>query len=111
MKETKLIEFLKFMETKFIENFGNDKDVPVFSEVCELFFKKEEPTMVRTAKKVVGHLNKKYGYNGFKPLEIGTPVYEEVDRYYFELYPETGNKPPIKLRFYKETLKKHINFN
>ena len=31
--------------------------------------------------KMIGTLNKRQGFNGFKPIEVGTPVFEKADRY------------------------------
>lgn len=33
---------------------------------------------------IVGYLNRKMGYGGFYPMEIGTPIYMQDGRYYIE---------------------------
>jgi len=58
---------------------------------------------------LVGYLNRKFGYNGFKPIEIGTLVYLYKDRYYFNMEPINGDKIVIQ-KFYKETLCPYIDF-
>ena len=63
---------------------------------------KDEPILI-------GYLNKEFGYNGFKPIEIGTAVYRFKDVYYFEMSP-LNSDIKTKVNFYKETLKPCINF-
>jgi hypothetical protein len=58
---------------------------------------------------LVGHLNKAFGFNGFKLADIGTKVYIYRDRYYFELEPINDGKH-IKQFFTKETLTPCIKF-
>jgi hypothetical protein len=70
----------------------------------EVSFKEKEIEEV-----LVGHLNKKFGYNGFKPIEIGTEVFEKNDTYYFKMKPLKGNNIVIQ-KFYRETLKPCIDF-
>ena len=33
---------------------------------------------------IIGYLNRKMGYGGFYPMEIGTPIYQHDGRYYIE---------------------------
>ncbi len=58
---------------------------------------------------LIGKLNKIFGYNGFKQIEIGTDVFSFKDRYYFEMIPLNGGKTVIQ-KFYKETLYSCIDF-
>jgi hypothetical protein len=58
---------------------------------------------------LIGKLNKIFGYNGFKQIEIGTDVFSFKDRYYFEMIPLNDGKPIIQ-KFYKETLAPCIDF-
>lgn len=58
---------------------------------------------------LVGHLNKAFGYNNCKPIEVGTPVYSFKDRYQFEVIPLNGTVSLVS-KFYKDDLKKCINF-
>ena len=59
---------------------------------------------------IIGKLNKNFGYNGFKLIEVGTDVYEFNNSYYFEMTKEIDNVK-VKQIFNKETLKKCINYN
>jgi hypothetical protein len=76
--------------------------------VLQLFNIKTEPT--EEEPKLVGYLNRSYGYNGFLQIEKGSPVYEFKDRYYFEMTPTNEGKVQIQ-KFYKDTLKPHIDFS
>ncbi|MDY0270139.1 hypothetical protein [Trichloromonas sp.] len=58
---------------------------------------------------LIGYLNRNFGYNGFKPIEIGTPVYLHKDRYYFNMEPINGGQSVIQ-KFYKDTLHNYIDF-
>jgi len=40
---------------------------------------------VKEKGKLIGHLNKDFLYIGFKPIRIGSEVFELHDRYYFEM--------------------------
>jgi len=57
---------------------------------------------------LVGYLNTQFGYNGFKKIPIGAPVYLLNDRYYFEMFTPSGERHIQK--FHKETLHPCINF-
>ena len=57
---------------------------------------------------LVGHLNKVFGYNEFKKLEIGTEVFLQNNLLYFEMIPESGSKT-VKQKFTIETLTPCIN--
>lgn len=59
--------------------------------------------------KHVGYLNKQQGINGYKKAEIGTPVFETNDRYFFMLESLDG-KTNLEMTYYKETLKPVIDF-
>lgn len=58
---------------------------------------------------LVGHLNKLFGYNGYKPIEIGTEVFQFQDKYFFYMFPLNDDRQ-VPCRFYKETLTPCINF-
>ena len=64
--------------------------------------KEEDPILV-------GYLNKKFGYNGFEPIPIGTPVYLLKDRYFFEMK-MLNSEEKTRQRFYKESLHPCIDF-
>ena len=71
----------------------------------------EEETKIEEIKGpiLVGSLNRRYGYNHYKPIEIGTPVYELNDKYFFEMeLIKTGEIQ--RQSFYKESLKGDIDF-
>lgn len=58
---------------------------------------------------IIGHLNRELGFNGFKTMEIGTPVYENGGIYY--LWQEAnGGLYCEMVRYYKDNLKTSINF-
>jgi hypothetical protein len=63
-----------------------------------------EPTPV-----LVGHLNKRFGWNGAKFAEIGTEVFEHKGMYQFTVYSEQNGSPIVRT-FYKDTLKPCINY-
>lgn len=70
---------------------------------------------------MVGTLTKRQGINGFKPAEIGHPVFEYKDRYIIYVESETPlvtkehGKPmtiehyTVAISYYKETLEPHID--
>lgn len=58
----------------------------------------------------VGTLNKKQGLNGFKPAEIGHPVFEFRDRYIIYLESNDGSIT-VSVPYFKETLRGSININ
>jgi hypothetical protein len=59
--------------------------------------------------KIIGTLNIDYGYNGFKPILKGTPVYKlDNERCYFEM--ETFKGEIHRQIFKTASLSKHINF-
>ena len=57
---------------------------------------------------IVGQLNKTFGYNGCKLVEIGTDVFESKDKYFF--YVEQLNGQKYKNIFNKITLQPVIDF-
>lgn len=59
--------------------------------------------------KFIGTLNKKWGLNGFKPAEPGTPVFELSGKYFFTLESLDG-KRSVEVPFTKETLHPAIDF-
>jgi hypothetical protein len=58
---------------------------------------------------LIGHLNRVFGYNGFKKNEIGTNVFSFKNAYYFEITPLNGGTVAIQ-NFNKETLAHCIDF-
>jgi len=63
-----------------------------------------------TADKVIGHLNRKYGFNHYTPNEIGAEVYEDARGYYL-LHSPIGKDQNVPVYFYKDSaFKTHINF-
>ena len=70
---------------------------------------------------LVGHLNRKIGFNGYKTCKsgkayfmlstLGEPVYEFKDIYFIDCEPVEGSKSlPYRATFYKQTLKSSIDF-
>lgn len=97
---------------KILEKFNvvADSDYEVISqEIVNIKQPKEELIPVEETPILIGHLNKIFGYNGFKELGIGTEVFEFKDRYFFEMIPLNGNVPVVQ-KFYKKTLSPCINF-
>lgn len=58
--------------------------------------------------KAIGNLKIKYGLNGFKPAEIGTPVFEFQGKYLIYLESISGDRS-VEVPFNKETLANNIN--
>jgi hypothetical protein len=58
---------------------------------------------------MVGSLSSPQGIVGFKPAEIGHPVFEFKDRYILYLERNDG-KMTVEVPYYKETLKPVIKF-
>ena len=58
---------------------------------------------------LVGHLNRAFGYNGYKPIPAGESVYLFEDRYFFNAYLNNSDVP-VKHKFLKGELKPYINF-
>lgn len=79
------------------------------SQILNIFGTKESVSKPIEEPVLVGELNKVFGYNGFKKLLVGTPVYSFKDRYYFEMIPINGGVP-VRQKFYKETLSPCIKF-
>ena len=92
--DTAMITLLEF--TDYILELTND---------IHLEEEKGKPAPV-----LVGTLNKRFGYNGYKFAEIGTEVYEFEDRYFFMIEPEKEGLKAEQKRFYKDTLQPCINF-
>jgi len=82
----------------------NIQCVKIADYLCDKFC--EQPSEYP---KLIGHLNKAFGYNGFKEIKIGTPVYSFQDRYFFLMKPISGDKP-VTQKFYKDTLSPCIAF-
>ena len=58
---------------------------------------------------LIGYLNRKLGFNGFRTIEVGTRVFEHGGIYY--LWQEANNGTYFEMvRYYKESLKEHVNF-
>lgn len=58
---------------------------------------------------LVGCLNRPIGFNGFKPSEIGTSVYELDGKYYIEII-SLKDDSIKKIFYYKESLISSITF-
>lgn len=58
---------------------------------------------------MVGTLNTPTGINGFKPAEVGHPVFEYKEKYIIYLERNDGAMTSI-IPYRKESLKPHINF-
>jgi len=59
--------------------------------------------------KMIGKLNKSTGINGFKIAEIGTPVFDDGNRYFIVLESLDG-KRSLEIPYYKDSLKASIDF-
>ena len=60
--------------------------------------------------KMVGTLNRTIGINGFKTLEIGTPVFDVGDKYVL-IFESLGHEQSFEVRYYKDSLKEAIDFD
>jgi hypothetical protein len=58
---------------------------------------------------IIGYLNRKYGSQGYKTLEIGTPVYKHAGSYFIE-YEHLTNGTKKQTKYSIGTLDEHINF-
>ena len=58
---------------------------------------------------LVGHLNREFGYNGYKPVEVGTEVFELDNSYFFYISPLNSDKTTM-VKFYKKDLTPCIDF-
>jgi len=102
---------------KILKNYNINNDA-IVQDIINLIIKlpkeelipvKEELISIEETPILIGHLNKVFGYNGFKELGIGTEVFETKDRYFFKMIHLNGNVPVVQ-KFYKETLSPCINF-
>ena len=59
---------------------------------------------------VIGHLNRKMGYNTYEPLEIGTEVFELDKKFFIVLKPINKTLPNFNLYFSKEEISKCATF-
>ena len=69
----------------------------------------EEVVETKEEPKIIGKLNREFGYNGFEKIEVGADVYFFKDKFCFKTFPLNGDEFVYKT-FYKETLTPHINF-
>ena len=74
--------------------------IELFDQIMNViaFHSKEEKQLIP---KNIGVLNKRVTQIGFKPLEIGTPVFEFQDRYLLFFETLNGDKS-CEIRYYKE---------
>ena len=86
-----------------------DELMNMFSENTQRFISRHETIIEPDEPKLIGHLNKTFGYMNCKPVEIGTDVFELKDSYFFMVEPLKGIS--YKLKFSKSTLKPCIKFN
>lgn len=91
-------------ETKMVVDFGQLVDLLASFDNSD-----NSKLPIQETPVLVGYLIRDYGYNGFKPIEKGTPVYSFEDRYYFEMQPLNGGNT-IRQKFYKSDLSHHIDF-
>lgn len=85
-------------------------EINPFSDIFILFPVIVNDVVVNCVEKpqIVGTLNKNFGYNGYKPILAGTPVYEIDGTYFF--YGEVEASGIITgIKFNKETLEPAIN--
>src|SRR5574343_469645 len=92
-----MLKYVK-MENIFINKCNELKLNSDQTELALIFFQlgnksnnfnyKFKDEIIEDCPKFVGKLNKKFGYNGFKPIEVGTDVYEFNNSYYFEMIKE-----------------------
>lgn len=59
--------------------------------------------------KLIGYSNKKIGYNNFKPLDIGSPVYFLNGSYLMYQEPINGGEK-VKIIFSESAISNYINF-
>ncbi len=59
--------------------------------------------------RLIGCLNREFGFIGYDPIPFGTPVYELRDRYFFNRT-MTSSKVTNRSVYYKKTLESSINF-
>ena len=99
IEDTASVFFKDLLRTviKNLEQFEKEKSEPKVKTDSE-----DEPELV-------GHLNKTFGFNGFKIVGIGTPVYHLKGSFFFEQTPENGG-PAARVRYSIETLTPCINF-
>ncbi len=85
-----------------------DKQKIELADLIIGFIKDNEPS--KSVNPVcIGTLNTKQGFNGFKPIEIGTLVFDDGQRYFMMIESLDGNVC-AKIPYYKETLAPLINF-
>ncbi len=61
---------------------------------------------------IIGYLNRRIGFNGYKICLPGHPVFEYKDMYYIEIEPlEGSNILPMKMKYYKHSLNSSIDKN
>ena len=84
----------------------NDK-IRIFDKLIDLIGRQSEDKTI--SPKMVGYLNQAQGINGFKLAEIGTPVFDSGDRYFIMLE-SLDEKRNLEVSYYKDTLKKVIDF-
>ena len=86
-------------------NHYSDKD-KFFAAIEEAIIGKPDAEEVPV---LVGHLNKQQGFNHFKPIAVGTPVYEFRGIYFVEQETLDGSRKE-RVRYPKENLSRIINF-
>lgn len=96
---------------KILENVKNgtisveqaeQRVMSLFGVSASLPAEEEQPVLV-------GTLNRVFGFNGYKKVEVGAYVFSYKDRYYFEMIPLNGGKP-FKQTYYKHSLEPFIDF-
>lgn len=73
------------------------------------FIDQHQQTGTVSVPKMVGMLNKAQGLNGFKPAEVGTPVFDAGDKY-FLMFESLDGKRNVEVSYYKDTLGPVIDF-
>ena len=84
---------------------GGDRD-KFFAAIEEAIIGKPDAEEVPV---LVGYLNKQQGFNHFKPIEIGTPVYEFRGVYFVEQETLDGSRKE-RVRYPKQNLTPIIDF-
>jgi len=82
----------------------------VLSAMKKVKEQKEEKEEKAIEPKLVGYLNRKIGYNNYKPLDIGTPVYYLNGSYIMYHEPKNGGEF-VKILFSEISLINYINLN
>lgn len=108
-------ELYKILENAVLNGF-NSFDLKKQSKITsdclsamEALQEKLKPTIVKINEPIlIGHLNIEMGYNNYKKIEIGTPIYLFGGQYIITVEPINGSKSET-FKYSIESLKQYIN--